>query len=176
VAAVHADRDRDGLVLDATVRDNLVLGELARFSRMGVVRRPALEREAQTRMRHANVAPPDLDAPARALSGGNRQKVTVARAMARVERVDVLVFAQPTRGVDARASREIHAEIQRAAGLGKAVLVVSADLAELRRLCHRIAVIARGRIVAELPPDAPEGSFGDAMLATLASSEGEARA
>jgi simple sugar transport system ATP-binding protein len=178
LAVVHADRDREGLVLDAPVRDNLVLGELARFSRMGVVSRRALEREADARMRRAKVVPPDLGALARALSGGNRQKVAVARAMARVERVDALVFAHPTRGVDAGASRDIRAEIERAASLGKAVLVVSADLAELRGLCDRIAVIVRGRIVAELPPDAPESRFGDAMLISQTSpgAAGEASA
>ena len=100
----------------------------------------------------------------RALSGGNQQKVVVARAVCRGDRAAVLVFAQPTRGVDLGAARAIHAEIARAAEAGKAVLVVSADLAELRALCDRILVMARGRIAAELPPDAPDGRFGEVML------------
>ncbi|HEY5242944.1 MAG TPA: hypothetical protein VIJ22_15800, partial [Polyangiaceae bacterium] len=66
--------------------------------------------------------------------------------------------------VDLVAARAIHGEIAGAAEAGKAVLLVSADLAELRTLCDRILVLARGRIVAELPPDAPEAEVGDAML------------
>jgi general nucleoside transport system ATP-binding protein len=164
LAVVHEDRHADGLVLDAPVRDNLVLGELARFTRRGLVDGAALGREARARLDRAAVVPPDLDAPARALSGGNQQKVVVARAVARSDRVTALVFAQPTRGVDLGAARAIHDEILRAADAGKAVLVVSADLGELRALCDRVLVMARGRIVAELPPDASDARFGEAML------------
>jgi simple sugar transport system ATP-binding protein len=164
VAAAFADRDREGLVRDASVADNLVLGELARFARRGLVSAAALAEEAGARLRGAGIAPPDLDAPARFLSGGNRQKIVVARALARADRLDALVFAQPTQGVDAAGARRIHDAIARAADGGKAVLLVSTDLAELRRSCDRIAVIARGVIVAELPPDAPEARFGEAML------------
>jgi len=110
------------------------------------------------------VVPPDLDMAVSALSGGNQQKVVVARAVARSDRVSVFVFAQPTRGVDLGAARAIHAEIARAADAGKAVLVISADLAELRALCDRILVLARGRVVVDLPPDASEASLGEAML------------
>jgi simple sugar transport system ATP-binding protein len=106
-----------------------------------------------------------LDRPASTLSGGNQQRVVVARAVCRGERAAVLVLAQPTRGVDLVAGRAIHAEILGAAAAGKAVLVVSADLHELRVLCDRILVIARGRITADLPPDATDARFGEAMLA-----------
>jgi len=164
VAAVHADRDREGLVGDASVADNLVLGELPRFARFGLIASDAVAEEAESRARSAGLVPPDVDVPARTLSGGNRQKVVVARALARADRVDAFVFAQPTQGIDAGAAARIHASIDALAGQGKAVLVVSSDLGELRRLCDRIAVLVRGRIVAELPPDASEARFGDAML------------
>jgi simple sugar transport system ATP-binding protein len=164
VAVVHEDRERDGLVLDASVRDNLVLGELGDFARSGVVDRRRLEAEAVARRDRAAVVPPDLDLPARALSGGNRQKIVIARALARAPRVSAIVLAQPTRGVDAAAARAIHAAIAEVAATGKAVLVVSADLDELRSLCDRIVVLARGAIAADLPPDAPEARFGEAML------------
>jgi simple sugar transport system ATP-binding protein len=168
VAVVHEDRHADGLVLAASVRDNLVLGELAAFTHAGLVDAAALEREARSRLERARIEPPDLDAPAAALSGGNQQKIVVARAVARAHAARrparVLVFAQPTRGVDLGAARAIHAEILRAADAGKAVLLVSADLAELRALSDRLLVMARGRIVAELPPDAPDARIGEAML------------
>jgi simple sugar transport system ATP-binding protein len=92
--------------------------------------------------------------------------------VSRGERAKALVFAQPTRGVDLQAARAIHTEILDAASRGKAVLVVSADLAELRILCDRILVIARGRIVADLPPDAADGRFGEAMLGGRAGAPG----
>jgi simple sugar transport system ATP-binding protein len=164
VAVVHEDREADGLVLDASVRDNLMLGELRAFTRFGVVDRRRLEAEARDRLGRAGIVPPDLDAPVRALSGGNRQKVVMARAIARAPRVSTLVLAQPTRGVDAAGAQAIHGAIADAAAAGKAVLVVSADLDELRALCDRILVMSRGTITADLPPDAPEARFGDAML------------
>jgi simple sugar transport system ATP-binding protein len=165
VVVVHEDRHAEGLVLGASVRDNLVLGELRAFtSRAGIVDAAVLEREAAGRLERARVVPPDLGAAVGALSGGNQQKVVVARAVAREGRADAFVFAQPTRGVDLGAARAIHGEIARAADAGKAVLLVSADLAELQALCDRVLVMARGRIVAELPPNAPDARIGEAML------------
>jgi ABC-type uncharacterized transport system ATPase subunit len=170
LAIVHEDRQEEGLVLDASVRDNTVLGELARLSRRGVIDRSALDREALARLEIAQ-APRDLDTLARTLSGGNQQKLVVARAIARIGRARGLVAAHPTRGVDLAAARAIHAEIRAVAAAGAAVLVVSADLAELRALSDRLVVIARGRISAELPAGASDAEIGRAMLAG-----GEARA
>lgn len=165
LAIVHEDRHAEGLVLGASVRDNLVLGELATFvSRFDLIDGPALEREARARLDGAAVVPPDLDALAGALSGGNQQKVVMARAVARRERVQGFVFAQPTRGVDIGAARAIHAKILRVAERGKAVVVVSADLSELRALSDRILVMSRGRIVGEFPPSTPDARLGEAML------------
>ena len=164
VAVVHDDREVEGLVLEASVRENLVLGELEEFTRFGLVDRRALEREATARLDRAGVLPRDLDVPVRALSGGNQQKIVVARALARAPRVAAIVLSQPTRGVDLAAAASIHEAIGRAAGEGKAILVVSADLDELRALCDRILVLARGRIEADLPPDAADSRFGEAML------------
>jgi ABC-type uncharacterized transport system ATPase subunit len=164
IAVVHEDRQAEGLVLAASVRDNLVLGELARFTRFGLVDAKALEREARSRLDRGHVDPPDLDSVTAVLSGGNQQKVVVARAIGRSARVAAFVFAQPTRGVDLGAARAIHGEILRAAEDGKAVLLVSADLAELRTLSDRLLVLARGRVVADLPPDAPDAQVGEAML------------
>jgi ABC-type uncharacterized transport system ATPase subunit len=165
VAVVHEDRHAEGLVLGASVRDNLMLGELGRYaSRLGIIDAGALEQEAQARLERARVTPEDLDVLAGTLSGGNQQKVVVARAAARHARVKAMVFAQPTRGVDILAARAIHAEILRMAFEGLAVVVVSADLGELRSLSDRILVMARGRIAGEFPPDATDAQLGEAML------------
>src|SRR5262249_61804196 len=100
VAVVHEDRHREGLVLEASVADNAVLGELARFTSRGVIDVRALEDEARTRVTRAqgnvNVGPADVMLPASALSGGNQQKIVVARALARGARA--VVLAHPTRG------------------------------------------------------------------------------
>ena len=163
-AVVHEDREREGLVMDAPVRDNLVLGELGFFSRHGMVDAAALDREARRRLEILRLETVDPSAPVRSLSGGNRQKVVVARALGRLPQAPLLVLSQPTRGVDRGSAGAIHAEIAAAADAGHAVLVVSADLAELRAMCDRLLVMAKGRIVAEFAPDASDLVIGEAML------------
>ena len=165
-AVIREDRQLEGLVLDATLRDNLVLGELAAFAgKLGLLDLDALESEARARMTRSG-ADAGLDRAARTLSGGNQQKIVVARALARLgrKRSRALVAAQPTRGVDLRASDDIHARLREAAANGAGVLVLSSDLAELRALCNRILVLARGRVVADLPPTTSDAEFGRRML------------
>ena len=182
IEVVHDDRHKRGLVLDASVADNAVLGELARFHRPYGLDVAAMREEASRRVKDGGVSPPEIDLPAAALSGGNQQKLVVARALARDATVRkrapvdprwsivdagsfrtrrVLVLAQPTRGVDIAAARQIHLKIVAAAEEGAGVLVLSADLDELRALCHRIVVIARGRIVGDARRDA-EGRWDEA--------------
>lgn len=150
---VHADRHRDGLMLDGTVFDNLVMGDPAARDEGALVQR---------RIKGFGIVPPDPMLASRALSGGNQQKLITARALDRPLRA--VVLSQPTRGVDLGAARAIHNAVCEVARQGAAVLVVSADLAELRAICHQVLVIARGRIVATLPPETPEDEFGRAML------------
>jgi ABC-type uncharacterized transport system ATPase subunit len=168
-AVIREDRQTEGLVLEASVRDNLLLGELGSFRRrLGLLNMSALEAEAKRRVLRSG-APADLDRPAGTLSGGNQQKVVVARALSRVAERRVVVAAQPTRGVDLAATRDIHDRLREAAGSGAAVLVLSADLDELRALCTRILVLARGRIVAEMTPEASDEEIGRRMLGMEAS-------
>jgi simple sugar transport system ATP-binding protein len=172
---IREDRQAEGLVLDASLRDNIVLGELAAFTRtLGLLDLGALEAEATRRIERSG-APKDLDRAARTLSGGNQQKVVVARALARLGvegRAHVLVAAQPTRGVDLGASTDIHARLREAAAAGAGVLVLSADLDELRVLCNRILVLSRGRIVADLPPSTSDEELGRRMLGIAEGPEG----
>lgn len=169
-AVIREDRQTEGLVLDATLRDNIVLGELGRFTfvgPLGVLDTTRLEREAKARIERSG-APNDLDRVARTLSGGNQQKIVVARVLAREAKV--VVAAQPTRGVDLAATLDIHEELTFAAQRGAGVLVISSDLDELRKLASRILVLARGEIVAELPPSASDDEIGKLMLGTAAAS------
>jgi ABC-type uncharacterized transport system ATPase subunit len=159
VEVVHEDRHRRGLVISASVADNAVLGEYETFARRVGLDMGSMRKEAARRVNEGGVMPAEIDLPARALSGGNQQKLVLARALARGAKV--LVLSQPTRGVDIAAARQIHLRIVAAAEAGAAVLVLSADLDELRALCHRIVVLARGRIVGDARRDA-EGRWEEA--------------
>jgi ABC-type uncharacterized transport system ATPase subunit len=146
---IPEDRHRRGLILDYTVADNLLLGQQHHFARRGVMDREAVDANAREKIAAFDVRPPTATLPARALSGGNQQKVVIAREMGRDFRV--LLAAQPTRGVDVGAIEFIHGRLREARAAGKAVLLVSADLQEVLALADRIAVMYGGRFVAVLP-------------------------
>jgi simple sugar transport system ATP-binding protein len=148
LAHIPEDRHRRGLVLDFPVADNLVLGLQHRYARGGRLDRAAIALRANQQVEHFDIRPPDPHRAARALSGGNQQKVVVAREMGREYRV--LLASQPTRGVDVGAIEFIHERLRAARAEGKAVLLVSAELSEVMALADRIAVMYRGRFVAIL--------------------------
>jgi simple sugar transport system ATP-binding protein len=162
IEVVHEDRQTAGLVLDSTVEENVVLGELRQFTHGGLVDDTEVRAAAVARIDRFAIRPADPRLPARALSGGNQQKIVLARALAREP--DVLVVAHPTRGVDLVAAHAIHEQILAAAARGTAVLLIGADLTELRCLCRRILVMVRGRIVAAFPPSTDDDTLGAAML------------
>jgi len=171
VAARHAaglshipeDRQRRGLVLDYSVADNLILGMQQHFTRAGRLDSAAIAENARRQIAAFDIRPPDALLPARSLSGGNQQKVVVAREMG--HDFAVLLAAQPTRGVDVGAIEFIHAQLLRARDAGKAILLVSAELNEVMSLADRIAVMYRGRIVAIVPAaTATEGELGEYMI------------
>ena len=143
------DRHRRGLILDYTLADNLVLGRQHHFVKRGALDSDRIAENARAHISEFDIRPPDASLLARALSGGNQQKIVVAREMGRDFRV--LLAAQPTRGVDVGAIEFIHDRIRRARNEGKAVLLVSADLAEVLALSDRIAVMYGGKLVAMLP-------------------------
>jgi ABC-type sugar transport system ATPase subunit len=107
-------------------------------------------------LRQVTVTPDDPDLPINQLSGGNQQKVVVARNLA-IARLAVLVALEPTRGVDIGAREAVHDALVAAARAGTGVIIVSSDLEEIFAIAHRILVMRRGRIVAELPADAEPG-------------------
>ncbi len=148
LAHVPEDRHKRGCVLNYSVADNLILGRHAGapFARAGIFRNGReIARNGETLVAEFDVRPPDAGAPIRTLSGGNQQKVIVAREFSR--RPKFLVVAQPTRGVDIGAIEFIHKRIIVARDEGVAVLLVSAELTEILALSDRIAVIYKGRIM-----------------------------
>ena len=149
ISHIPEDRQRRGLLLDFSITDNLLLGQAhLAAGGLGLDRRRAAAHAARQVARF-DIRPPDPSLPVRALSGGNQQKVVVAREVGRP--FALLLAAQPTRGVDVGAIEFIHAQLRAARDAGKGVLLVSADLAEVLALADRVGVMYGGRLVALLP-------------------------
>jgi simple sugar transport system ATP-binding protein len=153
VAHVPEDRQRDGLVLSFPVADNLVLNTyyLPPFAQFGMLDREAILTAAERRAREFDVRTPSVLTPVSSLSGGNQQKVIVAREFSRP--IELLIASQPTRGLDVGSIEYIHRRIIEKRDEGTAVLLVSPELDEVMGLSDRIAVMYEGQIVDILPAD-----------------------
>lgn len=151
VGHIPEDRQHDGLVLGLPVMDNLVLNTYHQspFAQGIVVQRPAIEQAAMERVRQFDVRAPSVHTPVSSLSGGNQQKVIVARELSRPIRL--LIAAQPTRGLDVGSIEYIHRRLLEKRDQGCAVLLASTELDEIMALADRIAVIYEGRIMNVLP-------------------------
>ena len=150
---IPEDRHLRGLVLDYSIADNLILGLQHRYGGRFSIDRERIASNAARRVTEFDIRPPLPGLAARALSGGNQQKLVIAREMGGERDFSVLLAAQPTRGVDVGAIEFIHARILAARDAGKGVLLVSADLAEILALSTRVAVMYRGKFVAVLDGD-----------------------
>jgi ribose transport system ATP-binding protein len=153
ITLVPEDRARDGVFPDLTVATNTTLPRLRQLARLGVLLARHEERAALPLLTRLDVRPPAPGLRAGALSGGNQQKVLLARAMYSGSRV--LLLDEPTRGIDVAAKAEVHALIRQLAQEGMSVVVVSSDFRELVSLAQRVTVLARGRVagVFEAPLD-----------------------
>jgi ABC-type uncharacterized transport system ATPase subunit len=128
-----------------------------------------ISQSAKERIAQFDVRTSSEDAPASSLSGGNQQKVIVAREMSRP--LKLFVAAQPTRGVDVGSIEFIHGRIMHEREIGTAVLLVSSELDEVVALADRIAVMYRGRIIATVPPDTPREEIGLLMAGVVDANE-----
>lgn len=153
VAVIPEDRHNEGLLLDKPIAENFLLGlqRNSEFSRRGVLNSRNLTAVACRALQEYGVRSADLNLPAAKLSGGNQQKLIIAREFQRNPKA--LIAAQPTRGVDIGAIEFIHKRIVRARDEGAGVLLVSAELDEILTLSDRILVLFEGRIVAEFMRD-----------------------
>jgi general nucleoside transport system ATP-binding protein len=159
---IPEDRHHRGLILEYSIAENLILGQQHRFSRRGLLDGTHIAANATEKIGRFDIRPPMPALPARTLSGGNQQKIVIAREMGRDFKV--LLAAQPTRGVDVGAIEFIHAQLHEARAEGKAVLLVSADLTEILALSDRIAVMYEGKLVTVLPrSNASEAVLGPFM-------------
>ena len=162
---IPEDRQRRGLILEYTVANNLILGVQKYFSRRGIIDRTRVMENAIQEISSFDIRPPNPVLAARALSGGNQQKVIVAREMGR--EFSVLLASQPTRGVDVGAIEFIHQQLLDARAQGKAILLVSAELNEVLALSDRVAVMYRGKFAVMMPAaEASEEVLGEYMIGT----------
>ncbi|HEY2669156.1 MAG TPA: ABC transporter ATP-binding protein [Rugosimonospora sp.] len=160
VGYIPEDRSVDGLVMDFSVAENLVLDRYdePRYA-SGIALSPsAINEAARDRIAEFDVRTSSHLAPVGTLSGGNQQKVIVAREMS--SPLKLLIAAQPTRGVDVGSTEFIHARVIRERDRGTGVLLVSSELDEVVALADRIAVMYRGKVLATLPADAPREQIG----------------
>jgi ABC-type sugar transport system ATPase subunit len=161
------DRKRQGLVLGLTCRENVSLAALPALSRFGWVRRAAERTQARHFSERLRVKAPSIESLVAGLSGGNQQKIALAKWLARS--CDILLIDEPTRGVDVGAKAEIYPLLDELAREGKAILVVSSELPELLGLCRRILVMRAGRLVGDVPrADATEASLMRLMAGVAA--------
>jgi simple sugar transport system ATP-binding protein len=152
IAHIPEDRHRRGLILPFDLADNSILGVQRERPVSGrlLLDRHAIDSRAQKMVEEYDVRPPDIKLPARALSGGNQQKLIIAREFDIHPKL--LLVAQPTRGVDIGATEFIHKQLIGLRDRGAAVLLVSAELDEVLSLGDRIIVVFEGRIVGEVDP------------------------
>jgi simple sugar transport system ATP-binding protein len=143
---------RDGVVTGFSVAENLLLVDNATwpYSRYGFLRARTIRRHCNELVEAFDVKTPSLETPVASLSGGNIQKLILARELSGEPRV--LLAAQPTRGVDVGAARYIHDRLARQRDSGTAILVVSEDLDEVLSIADRVLVMYEGEIVAEADP------------------------
>jgi general nucleoside transport system ATP-binding protein len=142
---VPEDRHRCALVLDMSVAENLSLKAVSGAS---FINRKQMYAHAQQLVADFNIAAPSLDAPVRSLSGGNQQRLVMARELS--AKPTILVAVQPTQGLDVAAIEDLYQRLRTEASSGVAVLLISTDFEEITALCSRVAVISSGRITGEL--------------------------
>jgi ABC-type sugar transport system ATPase subunit len=157
VGLVPEDRKRQGLVLGLNGLDNVTLPILPQLARWGWLRPGAARARAEAAFARLNVRVPDLEAPALGLSGGNQQKLVLAKWLA--ARCRLLILDEPTRGVDVGAKAEIHALVRELARSGAAILLISSELPELLALATRLLVLREGRLAGELPAGADQAAL-----------------
>lgn len=153
LSLIPEDRHKHGLVLDFTLRENMVLNSYFKppYNRNGFIQEQAMEEQAKRLIADFDVRATGTDAKARSLSGGNQQKAIIARELDK--NPDLLIAAQPTRGLDVGAIEFIHKRLMEQRNNGKAVLLVSFELEEILKLSDRIIVLYEGRVVGEVRPE-----------------------
>jgi ribose transport system ATP-binding protein len=148
IALIPADRMRDGLAGVATLEENVTLNVVSSYFRRMLLRRPELRRTAEQLVRDFRIRPANTSLPMENFSGGNQQRVLLAKWLARKPRI--LLLHEPTQGVDVGARADISVFLEELAGAGASIICASAEYEQLATLCTRVIIVADGRLQAEL--------------------------
>jgi ribose transport system ATP-binding protein len=151
IAFLSSDRHNEGLFMTMSVRENVALSALPLFSRLGVLRRRAESARVEEERVALEIRTPSLETSVSSLSGGNQQKVALARAL--LSKAKLVLADEPTQGVDVGARAEIYRILRELADAGVPIVVVSSDGLELEGLCDRVIIFSRGEVVGELSGD-----------------------
>jgi len=148
VALLPEDRRRDGLILPRSVRENITLASIRRFLRHGLLMVRRERNEVQKYVRQLDIRIPSLNSAVQNLSGGNKQKVVLAKWLCC--QVKVLIFDEPTRGIDVGAKVEVHRLMNQLVEEGMGIIMISSELPEILGMCDRIIVMREGHVVSHL--------------------------
>jgi ribose transport system ATP-binding protein len=155
IGYLSEDRKHFGLITGMDVRNNVAMASIERFtSRLGVLQEDGMREAAVKYIRQLTIKTPSDTQEARFLSGGNQQKVVIAKWLLRD--CPILIFDEPTRGIDVGAKSEIYKLLNSLAAQGRAIIMISSELPEILRLSHRIAVMCEGRLTGVLPGGASQ--------------------
>jgi ribose transport system ATP-binding protein len=142
ICYLSEDRKQLGVLVGQSVRDNISLPSLGEFSRFGFINEAAIDEAARKYVSRLNVKTPSISQETDKLSGGNQQKIAIAKWL--VKDCDVFIFDEPTRGIDVGAKAEIYQLLRELSDQGKAIIVISSELPEVLLLSHRIGVLSEG--------------------------------
>lgn len=144
IGYLSEDRKRFGLASGLSISDNIVLTCLEDFSHCGVVNKVKIKKASKKYVDRINIKPPSITQLIRNLSGGNQQKVIIAKWL--IRDCDVLIFDEPTRGIDVGAKSEIYKLMNQLASEGKSIIMISSELQEILRMSDRIACMCEGKL------------------------------
>jgi len=152
IGYLSEDRKHFGLLLSQDVNSNIGISSLSeRFSKFGFMLDAPMRAKSRQYVDSLRIRTPSINQTAKNLSGGNQQKVVVAKWL--LKDCDVLIFDEPTRGIDVGAKEEIYRLLNELAEQGKSIIMISSELPEVLRMSHRIVVMSEGRVTGELPAD-----------------------
>ena len=149
IGYLSEDRKRFGLAVNLSVRDNLAMATYDRFQRGLFIQARKVRQVTEDFVQKLNIRTPSLEQLLLNLSGGNQQKVVIAKWL--IRRCDILIFDEPTRGIDVGAKSEIYTLMNELTREGKSIIMISSELPEILRMSDRIIVMSEGRLTGELP-------------------------
>lgn len=148
IGYLSEDRKRYGLALGLSVSDNIMMGNYNKFSHLMMVQDKNINKAAEEEVKSLNIRTPSINQLVKNLSGGNQQKVVVANWL--IKECKILIFDEPTRGIDVGARSEIYSLMERLVSMGKSIIMISSDLVEILRMSDRILIMSEGKKTGEL--------------------------